>query len=269
MHRTLLFTIVALLALVPISGFGANRAFGFIDGYSIENQSVTLPVLFAHGYLLAIYFCFGRQAFRVRLVVLTIGAMVLALESIWIHATLADLREPRYFLHEFNQNLVVFVVPPTAMAFACWPIRALFARNQCRLTILDLLLVITFVSGLLACLRGNPFLEYLYDWDALGEITLLNTVLAVSMYCSFIVRRPAIAVLGILSTLLTMGYQFKGATSYPWDLISIGLPWIIYVPALFTLRRYMVPWQSCDNHAMHAEPPSLSNLHNSVTTAAK
>lgn len=260
MNRTLLFTIFALLALVPISGFSANLALGFIDGYSLENQSVTLPVLVAHGYLLAIYFCFGRQSFRIRLVVLTIGAMVLALESIWIHATLADLREPRYFLREFNQGVVIFIVPPTASAFACLPIRAFFARNQGRLTIFDLLLVLTFFSGLLAFLQGNQFVEYLFDWTALGKISLLNTVLAVSIYCSFIIRRPAIAGLGVLSTLLIIGYQLYDATDYPWDLVFIGLPWLIYVTALLVLRRYMIPWQICDNHTMHAEPPSMSNF---------
>ncbi len=72
-----LFVLFSLLGLVPIFAFSSNLAFGYMDGLTLENQAVCLPIIIVHSYLLAIYFAFGRQTFAYRSVVLSAGCCLL------------------------------------------------------------------------------------------------------------------------------------------------------------------------------------------------
>ncbi len=219
-----------------------------MDGLTLENQAVCLPIIVAHSYLLAIYFAFGRQTLVYRSVVLSMGMSFIAFEATWIHATLMDIRDPTSYLRWLSQNVVVFVVPSATVAILLLPLRTFFylrgQREKC--TILHLMIIALLVSLVMAIVRYNQFSRYLFDWSALGEYTICNTLLAFSLYAVLLAHSGYQRLLGAIGTIATLAYQVHSMTSgsSPWNYVSVLLPWFIYVLFLHFLRRHLSPEKS-------------------------
>lgn len=237
----LLLVIFALLALTPVFAFSANFVFGYIDGLSLENQAISFPIIQAQSYLLAIYFAFGKHNFVVRSTTLLIGLILITFEATWIHATLMDLSEPRYYASHLQQNLIVFIVPSAFYSVLFLPLRTRLTGRVHReqFTILQLLFLTLLGAMIIANIRHNPFAHYLFKWSALGEMTVSCGLLTLFLYAFFLGDSVFQKLLGLACVITIFGYIIRNLGSSPsvWDYTNVLLPWLLYVPALFALRH--------------------------------
>ena len=239
-----LLAIFFLLSLTPILAFSSNLFLGFADGLSLENQSLTLPLINAQGYLLAVYFAFGKQSFARRSIVQLVCFALLAIEATWIHATLMDLRDPTFYLRFFAQNVVVFVIPPVAVSVVLLLVRPLFSfrGGHERYSILHMMYFTLLVAIVMTTVRYNPFAKYLLDWSALGSWSVCNASLAFSFYIVLLAGSVYLRALGASAVVAILGYQIGSiASSSPWEYVNILLPWFVYVPILYFLKSDMRP----------------------------
>lgn len=200
--------------------------------------------MLAHSYLLAVYFAFGRQGFKFRSAVLLMIAGFIAIEATWIHSTLSDISDPFIYRRCLSENVVVFVVPSVAVALVFLPLRALFSLNgrHERFSILHLLFITSLVAIAIETVRYNQFAKYLFDWSALGEFTVCNAILALSLYMALLADSGYLRLLGTANAIATLGFQTHSKTSNSfWEYVRVLLPWFIYVPFSYFLRSHLSP----------------------------
>jgi hypothetical protein len=244
-RKHLLFAFSAFLALTPLAAYSSNFAFGFSNGLTLENQAVCLPVLIAHGYLLAVFFAFGTPIFVTRFCILVAGATYLAFESLWLHATLMDFDGLSTYLRWLSKDVIVFVVPPVFLGIVLLPARTFLERYlyRERLSILHLMAITLLTAILLTIIAKNQFARYLYDWSALGEVTLWNSILAFSLYMALQANSSYVKTICVTVAFASLLYRVQevSAPNPAWYYIPLFLPWLIYLPAIFCFRRFFLP----------------------------